>query len=212
MRNTIKELFKGLSESAIEEILRIAKPKHVRTGDIIFAEGEQPNSLYILIDGEVKVFKVNHKGDEIILRFFHPVQFISELAALGDLPFPTSAKAQSDTKLAILDVTQFKELMHKHLGLYDFMLHSLCKKLHYHMNVTIAKSSEYEDSCAKIALLLLEDFNSFTETKHWKIAQSINIAPETLSRVLKRFRDEGAIDGKGKQIKLLDEAKLRQYL
>lgn len=212
MREAIRGLFKDISESVVDEILLMATLQRVRHGDLIFAEGEKPERLYVLIEGEVKVFKVNHKGDETILRFFHPVQFISELASLDNLPFPTSTKAQTDLRLATFEIESFKELMRAHIELYDFMLHSLCQKLHYHMNVTIAKNSDNEDSYSKIALLLLEDFTSFAQTKHWKIAQSINEAPETLSRVLRRFREEGAIGGVGKKISLLDRSKLKKYL
>jgi len=48
---------------------------------------------------------------------------------------------------------------------------------------------------AKVAKLLLEKSEIFHKLKYNEIASILNITPETLSRILKKFKNEGYIEG-----------------
>jgi CRP/FNR family transcriptional regulator len=57
------------------------------------------------------------------------------------------------------------------------------------------------DTKEKVAKYICDNEKDFFKTKKILVAQLLNITPETLSRTLKVFKDEGLIDTKNRRIK-----------
>jgi CRP/FNR family transcriptional regulator len=58
---------------------------------------------------------------------------------------------------------------------------------------------------AKVAKMLIENVEIFTKLKYNEIAAILNLTPETLSRIFKKFKKEKIIEVKtGEHIKILD--------
>lgn len=72
-------LLTGLSEDAVEEVLRLAPPRSYRKGEYIFFAGDAADALYILELGTVKVSYVTLNGDEKVLNIFRPGDIFGEL-------------------------------------------------------------------------------------------------------------------------------------
>lgn len=96
--------------------------------------------------------------------------------------------------------------MVKKLGNADFslqMLKSLTAKIMV-LSSLIHKETIYSSE-AKVAKLLIENFEIFYKLKHNEISSILNITPETLSRILKKFRVQGLIEGsKSSEMSVLD--------
>jgi CRP/FNR family transcriptional regulator len=56
------------------------------------------------------------------------------------------------------------------------------------------------DSKQRVARYIYNNIDEFFKTKNVKIAEILNITPETLSRILRVFKDEKIIDTKNKTI------------
>ena len=64
------------------------------------------------------------------------------------------------------------------------------------------------DSKERIAKYLCDHTDDFFNTKNIMVAEILNISPETLSRMLRVFKDEGLISSKTKTV---DKEKLKLF-
>lgn len=76
-------------------------------GEIIFCEGEPGNSLYVIMEGEVKIFR-NSGNREITMNILNPGQIFGEMALLDKKPRSATAIANTNTKLAIVNKVNFE--------------------------------------------------------------------------------------------------------
>ena len=72
-------LFDGLTEDEIEEVLKLAPHKSYHKGEFIFYAGDAADALFLLQLGTVKVSYVTLNGDEKILNVFRPGDIFGEL-------------------------------------------------------------------------------------------------------------------------------------
>jgi CRP-like cAMP-binding protein len=70
-------------------------------GDLIFAEGDTGNELYIIQDGKVIITKSTPKG-ELELVTFEKGDFFGEMSLFQSIPRYASARAVGSTKLIVL--------------------------------------------------------------------------------------------------------------
>ena len=61
-------LFKGLPQSQLEKIEKIAVKKNFKKGELIFSKNDEGNGFYIVARGRIKIYKVSLEGKEQILH------------------------------------------------------------------------------------------------------------------------------------------------
>ncbi|WP_245394757.1 Crp/Fnr family transcriptional regulator [Sulfurospirillum diekertiae] len=57
----------------------------------------------------MKVYKTNHKGQQIFLHQFYPGGLVAELANFENIPYPATAEFMSDSEVLRID---YKALEH----------------------------------------------------------------------------------------------------
>ena len=110
------------------EKLRHLFPKFGREykkDDIIFCEFEPGDSLYVVLDGRVKVTKIV-KDTEKKIDEFGPGEIFGEMAIIEEAPRTATAIAVEDTKLIAFDKQNFSVLMKAQpkIGVYLLKLFS----------------------------------------------------------------------------------------
>ncbi len=202
-------LFKNLSGENLKKLERFSYEKEFKKGDLLFYEGEEPEYLYILTEGVVRVFKTDFKGHEITLHHFYPVSLIAELANFDRINYPASAEFETDGKVLAINFDMFENELLKNPTLSYEILKSLLYKIKILDNVIV--QNLMMDAVSRVAKFIYEHEDLFNELKHNKIASVLNITPETLSRVLKKFRDQGILLKEKSHYKVVDREKLRKY-
>lgn len=61
--------------------------------DTIFYEGDEPQSIYFVMIGKVKTFKMNEEGKEYTVGLHGPGEFLGYVALLMDTGHDVSAAA-----------------------------------------------------------------------------------------------------------------------
>jgi CRP/FNR family transcriptional regulator len=180
-------LFAKLAPKDITQLLAISKLKELVRGEIIFYKGDAPKELFVLLDGSAKVYKHNQKGGEIVMKHFHAVSLIAEIANLEQIPYPSNCMAEVDSLVLAIDYAKFEEQFLKNSDFLLLFVKSLTHKVFnleriIHSNITL-------DASSRVAKFLYENEEEFYAKTNVEIAQSLNITPETLSRVLKKFKN-----------------------
>ena len=79
MGDNQKPPFLGLTEQDIAALSRRAVTRAFPKNTIIVNEGDQTDSLYIIVSGRVKVFLANEEGKEIVLDTQGPGEYFGEM-------------------------------------------------------------------------------------------------------------------------------------
>lgn len=86
------------------------KPMNFKKGQVIFAEGEASSFLYIVISGEVRIFK-EQNSKLMPISVVGPKDFIGELSMFNDEPRSATAIATKETTLMIIKKTDIRKVL-----------------------------------------------------------------------------------------------------
>lgn len=200
MKTKLKEidLFANLDEETLEKINEITTTVKFDKNSIIFYEGDSSKYLYYLTSGIVKLYKVSSSNKEIILKYFHSNELIAEVASFENIPYPATSLAYTNVELIKIDFVKFKELVYTNPELSFRIQSSLIQKI---KNLEQVISSHLVlDAKDRIAKFICDNPKEFFNIKNIEIAKILNVTPETLSRILRTFKNEKLIDMQSKTI------------
>ena len=199
-------LFKDLRDETISQIEEFTTLLKLSKDNIIFYEGDESRYLYILAKGIVKLYKTASNDKEIIMKYFHSNELIAEVANFEEIPYPATAQCFSESEVLRVDFVKLKEVIYQDPELSFMIQTSLIKKIR---NLEKLVSLHVVlDSKERIAKYLCEHTEDFFNTKNIMVAKILNISPETLSRMLRVFKNDGLIDAKAKTV---DKEKLEVF-
>jgi len=201
--------FENLTEKQIERLGQISVSKKYKKGNILFFQGDEAVGLHILTEGALKVYKTDLKGNEIVMNYFYPVNLIAELASLDHITYPATAIFETDGAVITVDYKIFEEEFLKNPDISFSIIKSLTKKLRF-LDSVISQNLTM-DSTGRVAKFIYENEPLFLQLKQNKIASILNITPETMSRVLRKFKSCNIIDIKGRKVTVTDREALRDY-
>ncbi len=193
MINKIKEIpiFTKLSDENIKKLDKISLFKKYEAGEIVFYEGDPPGTLYILVDGVLRLYKTDAKGNEIYIHQFTPTGLVGELACFENMKYPATAKFITKGEILKIDFKKLEKYFFNDPKISMEIIKSLTKKIKILSNVL--HKEMILTSEAKIARLIIVHKDYFKKMKNTDIASMANITPETLSRTLSKFKKLGYI-------------------
>lgn len=216
MKKYLKEFFSTYSEEMIEKILSICKMSIYPKDKIVFYEGDKAQNLFLLVEGEICVYKTNENGSTQVLRYFKPLCLIAELANVDEIPYPATGKCEKETKVIIIDYNKYISLFENKEQIYlsqKALMNSISKKLFYHVNLNSFRPIRKLSILEQVVSLILEDISILNEKKHWKVAQDLGISAESLSRTLTKLKNKELISlDEDNTLKILNKQKLKSYL
>lgn len=191
-------LFENIDEDTIKNIESFTTEHKVPKDNIVFYEGDEPKYLYVLAKGVIKLYKTSSNHKEVVLKYFHDNELIGEVANFEGIPYPATAKAYSDVEVLKINFEKLKEIIFLNPNLAFNIQTSLIKKIKNLEN--IISTNLVLDSKERVAKYIYNHTNDFFETKNIEIAEILGVSPETLSRILKFFKDNEIINTKKRYI------------
>lgn len=200
------DMFKDLDEDTISKIEKLTTQYTIPKDNIVFYEGDDSKYLHLLAKGIIKLYKTSSSHKEIVLKYFYENELIGEVANFEKIPYPATAKAYSDVEVLKIDFTGFKDIIYSNHELSYIIQTSLIKKI---KNLEVVISTNLVlDAKERVAKYMYNHSYDFFQTKNILIAEILSVSPETISRILKSFKDNGIIDIKAKKI---DREALLEY-
>ena len=199
--------FLGLSESEIAALSGRAITRAFAKNTIILNEGDETDSLYIILSGRVKVFLSNEEGREIVLDTQGPGEYFGEMV-LDEGPRSASVMTLEPCRFQLIPRDDVKALMQSHP---DFAMH-LVRKLIYRARVLTehVKSLALQNVYGRFAKLLNEmaveqDGKRVLQEKlsQQEIANRVGASREMINRIVKDLTTGGYISVEGQRIVIL---------
>jgi len=207
-------LFMGLDEASLALLTREAVTRRFARGQMIFLAGDECPGLFVVGEGQVRIYQIAPSGKTHVLHFAGPGRTFAEVAAMGGFRCPAFADAVEDTVCAMIPTHRFMSLLRTN--------HALCLQLLTGMSlwvrqlVGLLEDIVLRDASGRVAQYLLRadptgGQGEFTlPTLKKDLASHLNLTSETLSRTLRRLADTGLIEmGYGGQIRILNTEALQ---
>ena len=102
------------SELAPNDANLLTEHSHTRSypaNTILINEGDQTDSLYVILDGEVKVYASDESGKEVILNILRAGEYFGELALVDDAPRSASVMTLTPVKVMMISKADFKSAL-----------------------------------------------------------------------------------------------------
>ena len=107
-------LLQGLSEDARRLVEESFVPVSFAFGDVVFAEGDDPDGLYVLVSGTARVLKRRSDGEEVTLTTLGPGDHFGEQALLDETSRSATVRASGALEALRLETTLFRALVQVH--------------------------------------------------------------------------------------------------
>jgi predicted acylesterase/phospholipase RssA len=110
-RFTSTDFFDGLSKDTLARLAVHCQLVHLLGGQTLFNQGEDGDSLYLVISGRLRVFLVSFDRAERIIREIGPGETVGELALLTNERRSATVRAIRDTELVKLSRQGFEHAL-----------------------------------------------------------------------------------------------------
>jgi CRP/FNR family transcriptional regulator len=203
-------LAEGYDKSALRDLHVLVDhvgPYH--EGEHLFREGDEFTAIAAVRAGMVKTYVLDPSGQEQVLGFFLPGEVIG-LSAISQSRYPCNAVALDTVMLCRFSFPKMATLATRMPGLQA----QLFRLLSQDIGKAALLAGDYSADERMAAFLMslsrryaergfsARAFNlAMTRTD---IANYLRLAPETVSRILRRFQDEGLLRVERRELELLD--------
>ena len=186
-------LAEGMDKSGLRNLHMLVEhtgPLH--TGDHVFRAGDPFEAIAAVRSGTVKTYTIDREGREHVLGFHFPGEVIGLDGIDGDR-YPCNAVALDTVMLCQFSFPKISVLAAQLPGLQRHLFRLLSRNI------------------GRAALLAARGFSPhrFQLTMaRTDIGNYLRLAPETVSRVLRRFQQDGLLQIERRDVELLDRARL----
>lgn len=211
----------GLSNTDIEKIDQIVSNRRkVKRGDVLFANGEAFIALYAIRTGYFKTSITTEDGRDQVTGF----QMAGEIMGLDGIvseKHTCNAIALEDAEVCLMPFDKIEELSREITSLQHHVHKIMSREIVRENNVMLLLGSmRAEERLAAFLLNLMQRLHArgFSKTElilrmtREEIGSYLGLKLETVSRTFSKFADEGIIEVKQRQLKILKPEKLLEIV
>ena len=212
-------LFAGLQKADLDDILKEAHPVHRPKNAVVFEQGEDAHSFFVLLHGHVRAAKVTPSGHQVVVRYVTPGETFGVAAALGLNAYPATATAVDDSLVLAWPSAAWPRLVAKYPMLAAKTLQTVGERLQEsHTRIIELSTDQVERSVARALLRLVRQAGRKTEKgieidfpiSRQDIAEMTGTTLHSVSRILSAWEGQGVVEGGRQKIVVCDARKLAQ--
>lgn len=191
---------------------------HFKKNQLIYAEKEEPEFLWCLLNGKVKLFKEGIGGRTQIVRLLRPVQYFGYRAYFAQEPYVSSAGAFENSVIGTLPMSLVEELISRNMKLAFFFIRELSRNLGgSDTRIVNLTQKHIRGRLAEAIVALLDNYGYEDDNSTLNIymaredlANLSNMTTSNAIRTLSGFVNEKLLIVDGRRIKIMNEAQLRK--
>jgi CRP-like cAMP-binding protein len=195
-------IFRRLTAEDRQRLAAVASMRQFDKGAMLFSEGDASDSLYTVVTGRVKVFKVTARGTDVILEIFGPGDPVGAVAVYESRPYPASAVALEPTTCLLVPRQAFFSLLETYPTMVRGLLVGLTHRLVELTNRLMELSGgRIEARLARFLLKLADDVGQPRDRaifipmplSRQELADMIGTTIETSIRIMSRWAKQDIV-------------------
>ncbi len=201
----------GTQCAQLETVVRHSRPL-LRRKEVVYHQGDDFESLYVIRTGSVKTFMLNENGEEHITGFYLPGDIIG-IDGVSNSRHATTAVALESTSVCALPFTALEKLASSMPEVQRYVFQVMAKEILQDQKMMLLLSRKTADQ--RLAALLLRFSQHLAARRlvseefvlpmsRGDIANYLGLAIETVCRVMTRFQKINLLKVEGRSISLLN--------
>jgi CRP/FNR family cyclic AMP-dependent transcriptional regulator len=206
-------LFSELGEHDLTEISKVAVRQEFKKDNMILIEEEVGSTMFIILDGRVKISRISDEGREVILSILSEGDFFGEMSILDGQTRSANVVTLGDSKILVIRREEFLKMLRDYPQIAINLLKELAHRLR--RSDSQIKSLSLQNATGKVAstLLRIADDSGKIHLGQVEIprlppqqdlANMAGTSRETISRVLKSLAKKGYLKKEGSRLIILD--------
>ena len=204
MLNYLREIspYNALSTTDLESFAGIATKRKYKKNMVLIQQGDETNSLYILLEGEMKVYVEDDQGKELTVKMLKPGDSFGELALLGDFPRIANVMTTTDCVVSAVSKGAYLDLLKHNPQISLALIQSLANMVRE--TTEELSSIALSDVYGRLTHILekyavdKEGQKQIPKFTHREISNMIGSSREMVSKIMKELE-------KGEYISVADE-------
>jgi CRP/FNR family transcriptional regulator len=214
-------VFSALGDDDLTRVVEVAVPRRFEAGEVVFREGDESNTCYIVRSGRARAVREHSDGRSITLATFGPGEIFGELAMFDDERRSATVEAIESTEAIAILGGDMRRLLRRHPDISVKLLSALGRRLR-ETNERLASQS-FQTVQSRVAGVLLQfvtayraegrgDGDVLITSTQADLAQLAGSSRESASRFLAVLERAGIItQGRGK-LTVHDPEALTRYM
>ncbi|MDB5253566.1 MAG: transcriptional regulator [Flaviaesturariibacter sp.] len=185
-----------------------------RKNQVVYNEGNRPQSLFFVQKGKVKASRENDQGKELVVELYGEGEFFGYIALMEGGQYKEKAVSLEESELVVIPKAEFEALL-RHSDVATSLLAQLARtvSIKEQQLLSIAYSSLREKVAAALLLLHQKTARPGVEATSLSFSREVmaaiaGTATESLTRTLSDFKSEHLIDIHVSTVRILDIEKL----
>jgi len=210
-------LFTALDDASAVSLRASMDSVKIAKGSILFAEGDEGDHLYVIVEGKVKLGTSSGDGRENLLSILGPGEMFGELSLFDPNPRTSTATAVTDAKLLSLGQAKLIPWLADHPPVALHLLAALAQRLR-RTNEAVGDLvfSDVPGRVAKALIDLGERFGKQTDEGLFvhhdltqeELAQLVGASRETVNKALADFAGRNWLKLDGRAVLITDVERL----
>jgi len=194
----------------LDDIVQRRRP--LQRGDHLYRGGDDFYAIYAVRSGSLKTYTVSEAGEEQVTGFHLPGELVG-LDAINTWSHPCSAAALETTSVCELPFERLEDLASEIPGLQRQLLRLMSREIFSDQEMLFAMARRTAEERLAILLLSLSDRfarRGLSATRfrlpmaRSELGNYLGLAPETMSRLFRRFQDQEWLRAEGRELRLLN--------
>jgi CRP/FNR family transcriptional regulator len=201
----------AIDDAAWRRTAALAAIVTVDAGTVLFRDGDACAGYVLVLDGSVRVQKMDANGREIVLYRVEQRQtcMLTTSCLLGGTAYPAEGVAEVRTRLAMLPAAAFDRAIGESTAFRRFVHAAISHRIADLMLLIEDVAFGRMDMRLSRLLLRRADGKDMLAVTHQDLAVELGTAREVVSRLLKDFEFRGLVHlGRG-EVGLLDRVRLQ---
>lgn len=218
MKQTLSDVWELLTAEEQQLLQNFIKIRRYQKNEVIYHEGDEPNCLFCVVKGKVKIYKEGVGGRHQIMRMVKPKEFFGYRASFVGQRYITEAGAFEETTLLRIPLPVAKKIITQNNAVSIYFLKELAYYLGTAGETTVSLTQKHVRGRLAEALLRLKDNFGTTENgqtlaikvSREDLANLSNMTTSNAIRTLSCFAAEKLISIDGKKIKIIKDDELQK--
>ncbi|MDP9225523.1 MAG: Crp/Fnr family transcriptional regulator [Actinomycetota bacterium] len=212
-------LFGNLERDALLGLAARAVDRLYRRGQLIIYQGEPGDSVFVIVEGLVKVVVSSEEGEEMVLVTLRPPDTFGELSLVDGGPRSASAEAIQPTRVLVITRSVLLEMLEQSPSLTEALLRSLgflVRRLTEQAADLVFL--DIHGRLAKLLLALAEERGEHTahgivldlHLTQTDLAAMVGGSRQSVNQTLHSFESRGYLEIEGRTVRLKKPDELRR--
>jgi CRP/FNR family transcriptional regulator, cyclic AMP receptor protein len=136
-------LFEGLSQAQLRKVAEVCEPERFRRGTHVFREGETGSTMFVLVEGKIRISRQVPGMGEEALAILAPGAAFGEMAVVEEAPRSADAIAHEDVTLLRIERDRLDQLLFTDKELAYAVLWALVRTLSGRLRETNEKMKAF---------------------------------------------------------------------